>query len=65
MDTTSYCQSPRELLDSGDHLFGRQRRSRRKLPRLVLPGRQNLHVSAADIDHQTFMGKPQASASAL
>src|SRR6266851_850426 len=42
--------------DSGDHLLGRERRPRGKLPRCVLSGGENLHVSSTDVDNQYAHG---------
>ena len=41
-----------ELLDAGDHLFGSQRGTGWKFPRLLLSGSEDLHVISAYIDNE-------------
>jgi hypothetical protein len=48
-----------ELLDRGDHAPRRQLGARRNLARLALPGREHLHVRAADVDDEDLHRRPQ------
>jgi len=47
-----------EPLDAGDHLLRRHLGTGRKLPRRVMPGGKNFHMSSADINHQHVHAEP-------